>query len=107
MMEYGEGYYIEVVKRYQVKIIVGKSKFYIRGLQDYAETYLPLEKIESLKKKKLGIEIRVRLSGARNYTAFIGGNRKELSRLIADLVRRLSLKKRFLREEWTGEAYWR
>ena len=106
-MEYGEGSYIEGARQYKGRIVVEGSKFFLKGSEDYVDTYIPLEKISGLRRRGKGIEFRVRLSATRSYIAFIEGEKGELSKLVAYLVNRLALKKRFFKAEWVGEVFWR
>ena len=107
MKEYGEGWYIEKEKVYKGKIVVDKNRLYLRGAEDYVDTYVPLEKIDRIRKRKDGLEIHVRLSQARAYTVFMKGQKSGLFDLIESLVEMLNLKKRFFKSEWIGEVSWR
>ncbi|HCG77157.1 MAG: hypothetical protein COZ37_06130 [bacterium (Candidatus Ratteibacteria) CG_4_10_14_3_um_filter_41_18] len=102
--EYGTGCYLEEGKRYRGKIILD-NKLYLQGKEDFAETYIPLEKIEAVRIERNRIEIKVYPSLLTAYTATIEGNGKELKRLIKDLVVKIGLKKRFFKREWVGEIY--
>ena len=103
-MEYGVGFYLGGGRKYQGKIFLDE-KLYIKGEEDYPETYIPLEKIEAIRIKRNRMEIKVSPSLLTAYTATIEGDRKKLKRLIKDIVEKLGLKKKFLKTEWVGEIY--
>jgi hypothetical protein len=102
---YGAGEYVEGDKKIEGKIILSEHKLYLKGPQgDLAQSYIPLEKIEGLRKTTHGMEVHVRPSLAYRYVALIKGENKHLSELTKDIVERRGLKKRFLRNEWVEEA---
>ena len=105
--DYGEGYYIEGRRRLQGRIIVDESRLYLSGIYDYSNTYIPLEKIEKLRRARGGLEIRVKFSAANIVRTIISLPAKDIRQLTNDLVKRLHLKKKFLKREWSGEAAWR
>lgn len=98
---YGQGTYIEGEKNIDGTIALGEHKLYLKGAQgDLAQTYIPLEKIEKLRKTKLGVEVYVRPSLYFRYMVLLKGEKKYLSELVRDLVKRRGLKKQFLKNEW-------
>jgi len=98
---YGEGTYLEGDKKIDGKIILSEHKLYLKGKQgDFAQSYIPLEKIDGVRKTVKGVELYVRPSLSYRYTAMIQGNRKQLSDLVKDLVQMRGFKKKFLRNEW-------
>ena len=103
-MEYGTGFYLGGGKKYRGKICLD-DKLYIKRDEDYPETYIPLEKIEAIRIKRNRVQLKVNPSLLTAYTAIIEGDRKELKRLIKDIVEKLGLKKKFLKAEWVGEIY--
>ena len=103
-MEYGVGFYLGGGRKYQGKICLD-DKLYIKGEEDYPETYIPLEKIKAIRIKRGRMQLKVNPSLLTAYTATIGGDRKELKRLIKNIVKKLGLKKKFLKSEWVGETY--
>jgi len=106
-MDYGEGYYIEGTRRIKGRIIIDESRLYLSGVYDYPNTYIPLEKIEKLRYVRSGLEIKVKLSAANIVRAVISLPAKDIRQLTEDLVKRLHLKKKFLKREWSGKAAWR
>jgi len=103
---YGQGVYDEEGKKFEGQIILSEHKLYLKGADgDLAQTYIPLEKIERLRKMRQGVEIYVRPSISSRYVASLKGENKYLSELIRDLVQRRGLKKRFLRNEWIESEY--
>lgn len=102
---YGPGAYIEGTKNLEGRILLGEHKLYLRGAEgDLAQTFIPLEKIEGLRRTSQGLEVHVRPSLAYRYTALIKGKGRELSDLTKELVQRRGLKKKFLKREWIEEV---
>jgi len=102
---YGQGVYVEGKKRLEGRIILSEHKLYLRGPEgDLAQTYIPLEKIEKVKKNLQGLEIQVRPSLTFRYTTILKGENKHLLELIKDIVQRRGLKKKFLKNEWIEET---
>ena len=98
---YGQGTYIEENKRLEGRIILSEHKLYLKDKNgDLAQTYIPLEKIERVRKTRQGIEIHVRPTLYFRFAALIKGEKKYLSELIKDIVQRRGLKKQFLKSEW-------
>jgi len=105
---YGKGEYIQGNRRFSGKILLGEYKLNFKDDRgDISATYIPLEKIERIKKTFKGLQIYVRLSAATGYCALIKPEKRNTEELISELVKRLHLKKQFLRKEWTGEISWR
>lgn len=101
-LTFGQGFYQQMGKNVAGSIILSEHKLFLRGQRDdYPETYIPLEKIVGLKKVGKGVEIEVHLSLTNKYKAFISGQPKNISDLIAELVKKRNLKKKFLKKEWT------
>ena len=108
MMEfsYGQGIYIEDDKKLEGRIILSEHKLYLKGIDgDLAQTYIPLEKIELLRRTRKGVEVHVRPTISSRYVALFKGEKKYLSELVRDLVQRRGLKKQFLKSEWIENAY--
>ena len=98
---YGQGIYIEENKRIEGQIILSEHKLYLKSPEgDLAQTYIPLEKIERIKKTWEGLEVYARPSISFRYTVLLKGEKKYLKELVRDLVQRRGLKKQFLRNEW-------
>lgn len=103
---YGQGIYIEGSKRFDGEIILSEHKLYLRDKNgDIAQTYIPLEKIEKVRKTRQGVEIYVRPTLYFRYTALLKGEKKYLNELVRDLVNRRGLKKQFLKNEWIESEY--
>jgi len=107
MPDYGEGLYIEGDRKLKGRIVIEGNRLYLSGIYGASTTYIPLEKIERLRYVRGGLEIKVKLSAANIVRAVISLPAKDIQRLTKDLVKRLHLKKRFLKREWSGEAAWR
>ncbi len=103
-MEYGAGFYLGGGRKYQGEICLD-DKLYIKGEEDYPETYIPLEKIEAIRIKRNRVQLKVNPSLLTAYTATIEGDRKKLKKLIKDIVEKLGLKKKFFKAEWIGKIY--
>jgi len=98
---YGQGIYLEDKKRIEGQIILSEHKLFLKGTQgDLTATYIPLEKIEGIKRASNKVLIYVRPSLAYRYTAVIEGGKKQVTELANDLVQRRGLKKKFLKNEW-------
>ena len=72
---------------------------------DLAQTYVPLEKIERIRKARSGVEVYVRPSTYFRYMALFKGEKKHLIDLVRDIAQRRGLKKQFLRNEWVEDDY--
>ena len=105
VFSYGQGEYCEGPKRVKGQIVLSEHKLYLRGPEgDIAPTYVPLEKIEKVRKTRQGVEVYVRPSLVERYTALFRGERKHLASLLKDLVARRGLRKRgFWANEWVEE----
>ena len=103
---YGQGIYIEGEKKLEGQIILGQHKLYLRDANgDLAQTYVPLEKIERVQKTGSHIEVHVRPSTSYRYVALFKGEKKHLSSLVRDIVKRRGLKKQFLKNVWVESEY--
>ena len=98
---YGDGTYSEGHKRFQGQIVLSEHKLFLKSShEDLTATYIPLEKIEGLKKRFGTLDIFVRPSLAYRYTATMQGNSRKITELTKDIVERRGLKKKFLKNEW-------
>jgi len=98
---YGQGIYIEDNKRIEGQIILSEHKLFLKDKNgDLAKTYIPLEKIERLRKTRQGIELHVRPTLYFRFTALLKGEKKLISELAKDLINKRGLKKQFLKNEW-------
>ena len=103
---YGQGIFIEGEKRLEGQIILGEHKLYLKDTSgDLAQSYVPLEKIERIRKTKLGVEVHVRPSTYFRYMALLKGDKRQLSELSKDIVKRRGLKKLCLKNEWIESEY--
>ena len=105
--DYGEGRYLEKGRYIKGRIIIEENRLYVSGASDYVNTYIPLEKIEKLKRLRGGLEVSIKFSAANIVRVIISLPRKNIHQLTEDLVMRLHLKKKFLKREWSGEIAWR
>jgi len=98
---YQQGTFIEGDKVIEGEIILSEHKLYLRSPSgDLTETYIPLEKIERIKKSSGSLDVHVRPSITIRYVACFKGEAKHISSLAKELVSRRGLKKKFLRNEW-------
>lgn len=98
---YGRGNYTEGDRKIEGNVILGEHRLYLKGPDgDLTQTYIPLEKIEGIKKIALGLEVRVRPSVSYRYKAVLGLDKKSEAELIKDIVKRRGFKKMFLKKEW-------
>jgi len=98
---YGNGTYMEGDKKIQGRIILSEHKLFLKDQNgDLAQTYIPLEKIERIRKTRQGVEIHARPTLYYRFIALIQGEKKNLSELVKGLVQRRGLIKQFLKSEW-------
>jgi len=106
LFSYGNGEYVEQGKVSRGEIVLGDHKLYLRsGQGDITRTYIPLEKIERVKRNFQGLEVHVRPSVMASYVALIRGDRRNIKSLIQDLAKRRGLVKRFWKREWYDNSF--
>lgn len=103
---YGHGIFLIEGQRYQGRIILSEHKLFLQqdGIE-VAQSFIPLEKIEVLRKKQKMLELEIRLSPSRQFTAEIQGEGLAINQLAGELVNRRGLKKKFLKNEWFEDEY--
>ncbi|MCA9401432.1 MAG: hypothetical protein KC713_07380 [Candidatus Omnitrophica bacterium] len=98
---YGQGGFQEGRKRFEGEIILSEHKLFIKnGADDITQTYIPLEKIERIKRSGNYADVFVRPSLAYRYVARIHGQKPKIAELVKDIVESRGLKKKFLIKEW-------
>ena len=98
---YGEGLFIEESATHKGIITLGEHKLFLKTPEsDLTRTYIPLEKIESIKLSGCHLSVFVRPGAAFFFTVMIKGENRKIKQLTHELVRRRCLKKRFLRQQW-------
>ena len=98
---FGQGVYKESNRTFEGQIVLSDHKLFLKnGQEDLTKTYVPLEKIERIKKKFSSLEIYVRPSMTSKYSATFKGERRQISQLLNEIVHRRQLKKKFLKQEW-------
>ena len=103
---YGHGIYTEGEKKIEGQIILSEHKLYLKDANgDLAQTYIPLEKIECIRKTRSGVEVHVRPSTYFRFMALLNGEKKLLTDLVHDVAKRRGLKKQFLKNEWVESEY--
>jgi len=104
-VSYGNGRFQEGDKKHEGQIILSEHKLFLKKPEgDIAQTYIPLEKIEKLKKTIQGLTLQVRPSLAYRYHVVLSGEKKNIEALVKDLVGRRGFKKLFLKNEWVEDA---
>jgi hypothetical protein len=102
---YGEGQYTQGDIRCHGRIIVDTYKLYLQGPQgELTQSFVSLDKICRLQKGRTQVTIDVRLSQANQYRVALKMEPIYIKDLIEDLVRKLNLKKKWLRPVWVGEV---
>ena len=100
-IQYGEGIFREEKAIYKGEVTLGEHKLYLKGAEgDLTQTYIPLEKIESIKLSRGCLRLFVRPSLSYYYTAEITAKPKKMNELSQELVHRRGFKKKFLKKEW-------
>ena len=103
---YGQGSFTEGEKNLEGQIILSEHKLYLKDANgDLAQTYIPLEKIERIRRTSLGVEVYVRPSTYYRYRTLFKGEKKHLIDLVRDIAQRRGFKKKFLRNEWVEIDY--
>jgi hypothetical protein len=102
---YGRGCYINGRRIYDGRIILGGHKLFLRDEagQDIVDSYLPLDKIIAVGRRKDTVVIHVKPTLYFQYTALIRGDLKKIRELARELARRRGLKKKWLKDEWKEE----
>jgi hypothetical protein len=86
------------------QVILSDHKLFLKKEgRELIDTFIPLEKIISIKKSSKGLVFLVRRSQAMQYQAIVSADRKNLNELLKDIIRRRGLKKKFLKQEWVEE----
>jgi len=100
-IEFSEGIFNESDRITKGVIVLSDHKLYLKGPEgDITQTYIPLEKIETLKLTGSSLSLFVRPGVSYYFTIVIKGNRLKISELTKELVLRRGFKKKFLRKEW-------
>lgn len=102
---YGEGQYTQGDIRCHGRIIVDTYKLYLQSPEgELTQTFLSLDKITRIRKGRNRVTIDVRLSQANQYRVVLKMEPIYIKDLVGDLVRKLNLKKKWLRPVWVGEV---
>lgn len=98
---YGRGAYLREGVRLEGTIILSEHKILlVDGGEELTPTFIPLEKIEQVSLTGRQMKLDVRPAIMSRYRAAYEGEKKNISELTHEIVRRRGLKKRFLRNEW-------
>jgi len=98
---YGEGTYIDETKNIKGNIILSEHKLFLKGPSgDLTQTYIPLEKIERVQRLRGAATFQIRPTISFRYVATIKGEREGIAKLVAEIVQRRGLRKKFLKSEW-------
>jgi len=102
MKKFGEGIFLERNKRYKGNIIIDNYKIYLEGNEPFVDTFIPLEKINLVKRKKTEIIVYIKPTSISRRIVAISGKNKVIADILHTLIEKLNLKKRFLRSIWIG-----
>ncbi|MCA9402716.1 MAG: hypothetical protein KC897_02950 [Candidatus Omnitrophica bacterium] len=98
---YGQGAFVRDNLRLEGTIILSEHKILIvSGGEELSATFIPLEKIEKVRLSGARIQVDVRPAIMSRYRAAYEGDKKNITELTHEIVRRRGLKKRFLQNEW-------
>jgi hypothetical protein len=98
---YGHGQYIEDKKVFHGDIVLSEHKLYlISNGEDLTQTYIPLEKIQRIKKSSSALEIKFRTNVLSMYQVRLKAEKKDIDSLASEIIFRRRLKKRLLSNEW-------
>ncbi len=101
IVTYGEGEFIEGQKRIRGRILMDECKLFLQEQgEDIAATFIPVDKIERVKKNRNFLTLEVHLSIFYRYVVNLKGEGEAIKELLGELIRRLHLRKKFLRQEW-------
>lgn len=105
-MEYGNGTMIFGDRKYCGEVVID-TKLYLNDPagRPIVDTFIPIEKIESMQIAGSKLEIKVFPSVVSFFTAYISMDRRRLKLLAKDLARTGNLRKRFLLNQWQGDVY--
>jgi len=104
-ISYGKGLYrrLEGGKEtiYTGKVILDNVKIYMDGKTD---SFISLDRIEEIRKRKKGIEMKIVPSGSFAYTVFMEG--EGIGRLLDDLLLLRGFKKIWI-GKWKAKDFWK
>ncbi|MFH1359527.1 MAG: hypothetical protein ABIJ41_00625 [Candidatus Omnitrophota bacterium] len=106
-VSFGHGTYREGTKIIKGQIILSPEKLFLKGPQEeYSATFIPVDKIETIRKVSGGLELYIRPTPIINYRAYLSADPRMIDELIQELVRSLKFQKCFLRHQWFREVKW-
>ncbi len=98
---YGQGKYLDGASDFEGDIVLSEYKLFLRGAAgDWAQTFIPLEKIKKVRLVGDSMEISVCLSQVSRYTVKIKGENKNIKALAKELAVRRGFKKSFVWNVW-------
>ena len=98
---YGQGAYLDGKSEITGEIRLGDHKLFLKGpAGDWAETFIPLEKVYKIRRVGDCLEVSVRLSLVNGYVVLIKGKKSLMNSLAKEVAVRRGLKKMILRQEW-------
>ncbi|MBZ0165228.1 MAG: hypothetical protein K8I00_00375 [Candidatus Omnitrophica bacterium] len=98
---YGQGAFLQDRMKIPGTIILSDHKIYIKqDGEDLPQTFVPLEKIERIQLSGHVLSIDVRPAIMSRYRAAFEAEKRNITELTHEIVKRRGLKKRFLRNEW-------
>ena len=73
---FGDGEYIEGEKVFQGTIVLSEYKLFLKSSQgELPQTYIPLEKINRVRRSSKGVEIQFKTTALARYSVFCGVKR--------------------------------
>lgn len=107
MQDYGPGSYNDGLHELSGNIRVDDARIYLSNGEGYPLSFIPLAKIEYIAYVSGGLKIKAKLAPTNIIRARLKLSNKARKRLTKDLVKRLNLKKKFLRRQWMGQPVFR
>ena len=98
---YGQGIYKDGKSELEGEIVLREHKLFLRSSAgEWAQSFIPLEKISWIRQRSGHLEVYVCLSSVSRYTVLIEGAARDMHALAKELAKRRGFKKRFLKNEW-------
>lgn len=103
---YGNGQCVVDGKTFHGRLILGDVKLFLRSMEgeDVPSSFIPVDRIEWLKKTSDGFIVQIRQTLSIQYHAQYIVEGPFLNDLIQELVKRCGLKKRFFKNEWVQDS---
>ena len=104
LFTYGPGKFVETHKEFAGEVVLSEHKVYLRNDgEDLPQTYVPLEKIESIRQKGQQVFFFVRTSIHFTMEPCFIVSKDKVDELIRDIVSYRGFKKSFWQKKWVAE----